>query len=143
MRNRIDIAAKRGWTVPEVYKAINTWRALYARQPKSTLTLNEYFDMMQASGLRPSMIGLHHGKYSLARFNDEGPYNLDNCRFIPIQDNVSERREGYQQKPAFKKLMSELALKRSRYVCVHCQKDSSPGMHARWHGDNCKFKFTT
>ena len=142
-RNRVEIAAQRGWTVPEVYKGIDAWRALYSRQPQSTLTLDEYFDKMQSSGLRPAMIGLRRGKYSLARFNDTGPYRYDNCRFILIEDNVAERREGYQQDPAFKKLMSELALERPRYTCPHCQKTAAPGMYARWHGDNCRFKPTT
>lgn len=138
--NRVELAAKRGWTTAEVYKAIDAWRKLYKRQPKSTLTLVQYFDKLQEAGLRPSMLGLRRGKYSLARYNDLGPYTVDNCRFIPIEENVAERKEGYQKDPKFRQRMSVIALARPRFDCPHCEKKATPAMFSRWHGDNCKLK---
>lgn len=28
-------------------------------------------------------------------------------------------------------------------ICEHCGAESAPGMHKRWHGDNCKQKLST
>ena len=137
-RNRIEIAKSFGWSVNEVYKAIDCWRALYKRQPGSSITLDEYFSLMRGGGLRPDMIGLNRGKYSLARFNDIGNYHLGNCRFTKIEDNVSERKEGYQLSPDFREKMSKIALKRVRIKCQNCGGSFTKGMHARWHGENCK-----
>ena len=137
-RNRIEIAERFGWSVVEIYKAIDCWRTLYKRQPDSSITLDEYLSLMRDSGLRPSMIGLNRGKYSLARFGDSGNYSLSNCRFIKTEDNVAERKEGYQQNPEFRKKMSEIALKRERFQCSKCGGYFTRGMHTRWHGENCK-----
>lgn len=30
-----------------------------------------------------------------------------------------------------------------KIICEHCGAESSPGMHKRWHGDNCKQKPST
>ena len=138
MINRIEIARQRGWTLAEVYRAKDSWRKLYARQPDSDLSFNEYLDMIQDAGLRPDNIGLRKGQYHLARHNDSGAYTKGNCRFIPQEQNQKERKEGYQKRPAFRALMSKLALQRERIACVHCGKHITPGMYARWHGNNCK-----
>jgi hypothetical protein len=142
MINRIQIANEKGWTIQEVYKARDAWRKLYARQPLSTITFDEYINMIQDAGLRPSMIGLRRGQYHLARFNDSGAYSPGNCRFIPQEQNQHERKEGYQRDPDFRKLMAEIALRRQRITCQHCNKEATPGMFARWHGDKCKHKET-
>ena len=36
--------------------------------------------------------------------------------------------------------MSEAALKRRKITCPHCGKETPPGLHKRWHGDNCRKK---
>ena len=33
-----------------------------------------------------------HDGYHLARVNDEGDYRVDNCRFIPAEENYAERK---------------------------------------------------
>lgn len=136
--DRRKIAQQRGWAPEEIYKAIDAWRALYKRQPASTMTLEEYLDLMQSSGIRPSMIGLHRGKYSLARIDDIGAYHKNNCRFLTIEQNVAERKEGYQSRPEFRIAMSEIALKRPRHTCHYCGGAFTKGMLTRWHGDKCK-----
>lgn len=140
MIDRVSLARERGWDVSEIYRAKDAWRKLYVRQPQSTLSFNDYLNMQVAAGLRPSMVGLRRGQYHLARFNDTGAYTKNNCRFIPQEKNQQERKEGYQRKPEFRALMSELAIRRKRVECPHCGKVVSPGMYGRWHGDNCKEK---
>lgn len=138
--DRVKIAKDRNWTVREVYKAIDCWRAMKKRQPESSMSIEEYLDLISASGLRPDMIGLRRGKYSIARFNDLGAYDLDNCRFILIEDNVAERKEGYQKHPEFRVKMSIISKARKRIACGHCGKIATKQMFARWHGNKCKAK---
>jgi hypothetical protein len=138
MIDRVKLAAERGWSVQEIYKAKDAWRKLYARQPSSEMTFEQYLDLMAESGLRPDNVGLRRGQYHLARLNDSGAYVLGNCRFIPQEANQRERKEGYQARPEFRSLISDLARARRRIRCPHCDGDYSPGMFTRWHGNNCK-----
>jgi hypothetical protein len=142
MIDRISLAQQRVWEVAEIYSANDAWRKLYVRQPLSNLSFETYLDMQESAGLRPRMVGLRRGQYHLARYNDSGVYTKDNCRFIPQEQNQRERKEGYQSKPEFRALISKLALQRKRTECDHCGKSVTPGMYARWHGDNCKGKVT-
>lgn len=135
--DRIKIAEDFGWTLREVYMAIDCHRAMMKRCPDSSMTIFEYFSLMRNSGIRPSMIGLNRGKYSIARINDSGNYDIGNCRFILIEENIAERKEGYQKDPKFRKRMSEIALSRNREKCCNCGKEVTPQMLARWHGDVC------
>jgi hypothetical protein len=106
----------------------------------STLSFEEYIEMMAAAGLRPDMVGLRHGQYQLARYEDAGAYTRVNCRFIPQEQNQAERKEGYQRRPAFRRLMSDIARNRAKTKCFCCGGEFSPGMSSRWHGENCKHK---
>jgi len=138
MRDRLAIAQHYGFTLKEIYGAIDSWRKLYVRQPTSSLTLEEYLGMMKDAGLRPSMVGLRRGQYHLARYGDAGAYHLHSCRFIPQEQNQKERKEGYQATDSFRKMASELALLREKTACENCGCSFSPGMYARWHGGNCR-----
>lgn len=140
MIDRIALAKKYNWEVQEIYRARDAWRKLYFRQPKSEITFQDYLDLIVQSGLRPAKIGKRKGQFHLARYNDIGAYSLNNCRFIPQEENQRERKEGYQRKPEFRALASEIALRRKRTECSHCGKAVTPGMYARWHGDMCKEK---
>lgn len=140
--DRVKIAEDRNWTVREVYKAIDCWRAMKKRQPESSMSIGEYLDLISASGLRPDMIGLRRGEYSIARFNDSGAYDLGNCKFLLIEDNVSERKEGYQKNPEFRAKMSLIGKARKRIACDHCGRLATKQMLLRWHGNKCKTKNT-
>ena len=140
MINRIALAASYGWTVKEIYRANDAWRQMYARQSASDITFTEYLNTMRDAGLRPDQVGLRRGQYHLARFNDAGAYTKGNCRFIPQYDNQKERREGYQSRPEFRRLMSDIALTRPRHTCKCCGKQVTAGMLARWHNDKCKIQ---
>ena len=56
------------------------------------LTFEEYCDLVQEAGLVSSQLGFAGtGKnYVLARYNDEGPYEIGNCRFITQHENLVE-----------------------------------------------------
>lgn len=138
--DRVALAQAYGWAVQEIYRAKDAWRKLYVRQPASDITFIEYLNAMKAAGLRPDMIGLRRGKYHLARINDSGAYTKGNCRFIPQYDNQKERVEGYQSKPNFRRLISQIALSRPKLPCKHCGKLATASMLARWHNNNCKNK---
>lgn len=138
MIDRVQIAKDYSWTLREIYKARDSWRKLYVRQPSSSITFDEYLALIKDSGLRPDMVGLKRGQYHLARHNDSGAYSVGNCRFIPQEQNQKERKEGYQRDPDFRKLMSEIALKRPKFTCHKCGLLFSQGMLTRWHGDRCK-----
>lgn len=135
--DREKTASLYGWTVREIYDSAQAFKALYRRQPASTITFREYLDLLKSSGLRPDDVALSGG-FHLSRLNDEGAYSIGNCRFIPGAENVSERREGYQGKPEFRSAMSVIAKTRQRLTCTNCGKDFSPGMFARWHGALCR-----
>lgn len=138
MIDRKKIAQEQNWTLKEVYKAVDCWRKAKKRQPFSTITFLQYVDLVKNSGLRPDNIGLKKGQYHLARYNDTGSYDLNNCRFIPQEQNQKERKEGYQKKPDFRQKASVIALNRTKVVCNYCQKSMTQQMFSRWHGDKCK-----
>ena len=45
---------------------------------------------MLAAGITVDQIGQRGDQYCLARYNDEGNYSIDNCRFITIAENNQE-----------------------------------------------------
>lgn len=136
--DRRALAREYGWSVDEIYRAKDSWRAMHKRQPASTLTFRQYLDMMRASGLRPRRVGLRAGQYHLARPGDRGAYDLGNCRFVPQEVNQGERNEGYQRRPEVRERARLSALGREKKSCPHCGARCSPGMFARWHGGACR-----
>lgn len=56
------------------------------------LTFPEYQKLVRKAGLVSSQLGFTGEDYVLARFKDQGPYRLGNCRFITHADNMRERR---------------------------------------------------
>lgn len=57
------------------------------------MTFHEYCQLVKDAGLKSSDLGYHGNKYDLARYNDEGPYAVGNCRFITHLDNLLERSD--------------------------------------------------
>lgn len=60
------------------------------------LTIHEYCLLMQEAGIVSSQLGYRGENYDLARYNDEGPYAIGNCRFITHQENVKERKSNLE-----------------------------------------------
>lgn len=56
------------------------------------LTFREYCLLVADAGLVSSDLGFTGNYYVLARYNDIGPYAIDNCRFITQKQNAAERR---------------------------------------------------
>lgn len=56
------------------------------------LTFHEYCLLVQEAGLVSSQLGYKGEKYDLARYNDEGNYEIGNCRFITHKENLKERK---------------------------------------------------
>lgn len=54
------------------------------------LTLEEYCKLIYEAGLHSSDLGYKGNKYDLARYNDQGPYEIGNCRFITHKENMDE-----------------------------------------------------
>jgi hypothetical protein len=55
------------------------------------LSFEEFCKLIFQAGLVSSQLGYTGQKYVLARFNDEGSYTFDNCRFITQQENSDEK----------------------------------------------------
>lgn len=56
------------------------------------LSFNEFCLLVKEAGLKSSDLGFSGKKYVLARYNDEGDYQFDNCRFITQSENMKERK---------------------------------------------------
>ena len=53
------------------------------------LSFEEFCELLDRANIKESDIGITG--FHLARFNDTGPYSIDNCRFIPYTDNIKEK----------------------------------------------------
>lgn len=56
------------------------------------LSYSNFKALVKDAGLSSSDLGFSGGGYVLARFGDEGPYSLTNCRFITQKENAAERK---------------------------------------------------
>lgn len=73
------------------------WRSLIgnARQAGNVclLTLGEYIHIAIESGLTsPDQIGCTMDSYQMARYGDKGNYEVGNCRFITMRENLAEKK---------------------------------------------------
>ncbi len=57
---------------------------------KMLLTFEEYCELLDRAGITVNDIGQASDKYCLGRYNDEGDYTIDNCRFITSAQNHAE-----------------------------------------------------
>ena len=54
------------------------------------LTLPHLYLLLYAARITIHDIGKKRGEYVLGRFDDTGPYELGNCRFITVEQNNAE-----------------------------------------------------
>ncbi len=80
-----------GWSKEEISKAYNNWIQIF-RKEGSTLTFSQYCDKMKEAGIGPADVGNGRERFHLARFNDEGPYSKESCRFVPGEVNFREQK---------------------------------------------------
>lgn len=57
------------------------------------LSFDEYFLLKEKAGLKTEDLGFTGKGYVLARYNDEGDYSYDNCRFITQAENAREKKQ--------------------------------------------------
>lgn len=136
--DRHAVAEMFGWTVAEVYSAAQAYKALYRRQPDSTITFEQYLRKLNKVGVRPNQVGKSALSFQLARFGDAGGYHDWSCRFVLAQVNVAERAETYQALPAARANARDSARRRERRACGCCGVVATPQMLARWHGQRCR-----
>ena len=51
----------------------------------------DIIQLLEEAGITPDQVGKHRGDYCLARYGDKGKYQLGNCRFITMEENIAER----------------------------------------------------
>lgn len=56
------------------------------------LTFDEYKQLMIESGFKSSDLGFTGNNIVLARYEDNGDYTIDNCRFITQFENIQEKK---------------------------------------------------
>ena len=56
------------------------------------LTFEEFKYLMEKAGLTVDDLGFTGKNYVLARYNDSGPYSINNCRFITQYENYHEKK---------------------------------------------------
>lgn len=65
-------------------------------RPDWNLTNDQVADLLEEAGITIMDVGKENHKYHLARFNDSGPYEIGNCRFITGLENRKEQ-DHYKQ----------------------------------------------
>lgn len=89
--DRNQAAKQLGISFEALHKGYNNWCQIF-RKEGSTLTLDQYFNKLKSAGISVFDLGTVSGKYQLARYNDEGPYTNESCRFVPVEVNYSEQK---------------------------------------------------
>lgn len=78
-------------------KLMQRWRNKRVNAKKEgiecKLSFDEYCTLVKEAGLVSSQLGFTGEKYVLGRYNDEGDYTLENCRFITQKENNDEKQE--------------------------------------------------
>lgn len=56
------------------------------------LTIEECAELLRDANLKASDWGYTGNCYDIARYNDVGPYDITNCRFLTHKENIHERK---------------------------------------------------
>jgi hypothetical protein len=91
--DRTKTAKLFGLATTQVYKAYNNWIQIFSREPDSTLTFEQYLWKLKDAKITPDQVGNGQWLYNLSRYNDNGPYTNDSCRFILCIENVAEQEK--------------------------------------------------
>lgn len=70
------------------------------------LTFKDFCDLADKVGI--SFKDMNINGYHLARYNDSGAYEVDNCRFIPAKENFAERKTTDKVRASGRKNMLEI-----------------------------------
>ncbi len=94
-RNKCDNLSKiYGWSIEETKLAMRKFRAFKCRVKRSNMSLqfgfDEYAKKIIEADILPSDIGRGLKQYCIGRHGDTGDYEVDTCRFITTEQNISE-----------------------------------------------------
>jgi hypothetical protein len=116
-----------------------------------TLTFEEWWNIWQQSG-KWDQRGIGTSTYVMSRYNDEGPYSVENVFIQSNADNIRDakntgRRKGSTHTEETKKLFSIQRKGRTPWnkgkphtitTCPHCNKTGGINTITQWHMNNCK-----
>lgn len=71
--------------------SIQKWNAENKRNIEWKLSFDEWKRIWLNSG-KYNQRGIYRGQYQMCRFNDEGPYSIDNVRIDTTESNLTERK---------------------------------------------------
>lgn len=90
--NRSEATKITGLTTSQLHKAYNNWNMLF-RKPGTNITFIQYLNKMMEANITPDDLGNSLENYHLSRYNDEGPYTNESCRFITKRENLQEQKK--------------------------------------------------
>jgi hypothetical protein len=76
------------------------------------LTFDEFKFLLNEAGITADDLG--NTGYHLARYDDQGDYEIDNCRFIYYLENVREKKISDKSREASKRNMMNIHASRTR-----------------------------
>ena len=80
------------------------------------LSYDEFCFLVEQAGLKSSDLGFSGKKYVLARYNDEGNYTINNCRFITHHENMMERKISIKAHNSSSKNIQKYNKNRDSYI---------------------------
>ena len=105
------------------------------------ITFEEWCNLWLSSG-KWDQRGNKKGQYVMSRYNDIGPYAIDNVTIITTESNLSQGNVGKKitEDTKLKMRLSNQGKKKPPTIisCVHCDKQGAKNLINRWHNDNCK-----
>ena len=79
------------------YEEIRLYRQRLCNRAKGkgvdcTLSTLDIANLLEEAGISVSQLGRNKGCYHLARHGDTGNYEIGNCRFLPMSENIKEQK---------------------------------------------------
>ena len=99
------------------------------------LTEDDIQTLLDEAGITVDDIGQQLDKYQLGRYGDTGPYEMGNCRFITMKENLNEmtrRFTGYPVKILGKTYDSMAAASRATGNCVGTVRNRCNSPYPKW-----------
>jgi len=89
------------------YMNLKRSRGRTGRGATWNLTEKQVWSLLDEAGISILDVGKTKGKYQLARYDDTGPYEIGNCRFILQYDNIQEQWTDEFRKKRIKQIRAE------------------------------------
>lgn len=84
------------------------------------LSFSDYCRLVFDTGLKSSQLGFSGEYYVLARYNDEGPYKIGNCRFVTQLENSHEKKNYHKNIRFCKSCGKQLSRQTTNGYCFSC-----------------------